>query len=141
MTGKVVWKLDTKELDRIAKQLNTNRDAIIRRAAFEVEREAKQNAPYDTTALKNSIYTVTGKDNGYATASKNVKRKRPEAQTEAFPTPPKGSAFVGACVEYAEYVEYPGAVRKGGERPYLTPAFETVTNKYNDGKAWEDLVK
>ncbi len=139
MSGRFV--LDTRELDRICKVLNVNRDAIIRRAAFQIEAEAKKNAPYDTTALKNSIYTVTGDHNGYAQASRAAKAKNPDAETEEFPTPPKGSAFVGACVEYAEYVEYPGAVRKGGERPYLTPAFETVTNKYNDGKAWEDLVK
>ncbi len=141
MSGKVVWKLDTKELDRIAKALNTNRDAIVRRAAFEVEREAKQNAPYETTALKNSIYTVTGDYNGYQGAANGAQAKNPGVRTEAFPTPQKGAAHVGACVEYAEYVEYPGAVRKGGERPYLTPAFESVSNKYNDGKAWEDLVK
>lgn len=137
----MVWKLDTKELDRIAAHLNLNRDAIVRRAAFEVEGEAKQNAPYDTTALRNSIYTVTGDHNGYSSAANSAQSKNPEVRTEAFPSPPKGAAYVGACVEYAEYVEYPGAVRRGGERPYLTPAFERVTNKYNDGKAWEDLVK
>ena len=135
------FTLDTKELDRIASKLNVNRDAIIRRAAFEVEGEAKQNAPYDTTALRNSIYTVTGDHNGYSSAANSAQSKNPEVRTEAFPNPPKGAAYVGACVEYAEYVEYPGAVRKGGERPYLTPAAEHVAERYNNGKEWEDLIK
>jgi hypothetical protein len=139
MSGRVV--LDTKEVDRICKVLNVNRDAIIRRAAFQIEAEAKKNAPYDTTALKNSIYTVTGDHNGYHQAATSAKAKNPDVQTEAFPTPAKGSAHVGACVEYAEYVEYPGAVRKGGERPYLTPAAELIANRYNEGKEWEELIK
>lgn len=139
MSGKIV--LDTKEVDRIAKALGTNRNAIVRRAAFEIEAEAKQNAPYDTTALKNSVYTVTGNHNGYNAAASRVQSKNPDARMEPFPNPPDGAAYVGACVEYAEYVEYPGAVRKGGERPYLTPAAEHVAQRYNDGKEWEDLTK
>jgi len=141
MTANVVWKLDTKELDRIAAKLGTNRDAIIRRAAFEVEGEAKQNAPHDTTALRNSIYVVTDKEDNYSQAANKARAQRPGVQTQAHPKPPKGSAFVGPCVEYAEYVEYPGAVRKGGERPYLTPAAEKVMNKYNSGEAWKELCE
>jgi hypothetical protein len=137
----MVWKLDTKELDRIAAKLNVNRDAIIRRAAFEVEAQAKQNAPYDTTALRNSIYVVTDKEDNYSQAANKAKANNPEVRTEPHPKPTKGSVFVGPCVEYAEYVEYPGAVRKGGERPYLTPAAENVMNKYNSGEAWKELCE
>lgn len=141
MTATMVWKLDTKELDRIAAKLNVKRDAIVRRAAFEIESEAKQNAPYDTTALRNSIYVVTENEDNYGQAANSAKAKNPEIQTEPHPHPPKGSAYVGPCVEYAEYVEYPGAVRKGGERPYLTPAAEKVSNKYNSGEAWKELCE
>lgn len=135
-------KLDTKECDRIASVLGTNVDGVIRRAAFEIEEAAKNKAPWETTALKNSIYTTTSKEDGYAKAEGDAKDKNPDVETEPFPVPDKeGYANVGACVNYAVYVEYPGAVRKGGERPYLTPAAEEVAQKYNSGKEWEEIIK
>jgi len=33
---------------------------VVRRAAFDIERGAKERAPVDTGALKNSIHTVIG---------------------------------------------------------------------------------
>ena len=133
-------KLDTTECDRIAAKLGTNVDAVVRRAAFEIERLAKDKAPWDTTALKNSIYTSTSKEDGYSRAASDAQGKQPGVNTESFPQPTElGYANVGPCVDYAIYVEYPGAVRKGGERPYLTPAAEEVAKKYNSGKEWESI--
>jgi hypothetical protein len=134
-------EINTEEVTRIAAKLDLNTEQIIRRIAFQIEGEAKQNAPYDTTALRNSIYTRTSEFDGYGQASKAATSSNPEAQTEPHPEPKKNAAHVGPCVEYAEYVEYPGAVRKGGERPYLTPAAEHVAERYNNGKEWEDLIK
>jgi HK97 gp10 family phage protein len=131
--------LDTKELDRISAKLGKSRNAIVRRAAFEVESEAKQNAPYDTTALRNSIYTVTKGSNGYSKASNSAKSKRTGIETEAHPTPPEGSAYVGPCVGYAEFVEF-GTSRMAAQ-PYLTPAAEHVMQKYNSGDAWKELCE
>ena len=131
--------LDTKELDRIAGKLGMNRNRIVARAAFEIEREAKQNAPYETTALRNSIYTVTKDQNGYTDASNAARSKRPDVETEPHPTPDEGSAYVGPCVEYAEFVEY-GTSRMAAQ-PYLTPAAEKVMNKYNNGEAWKELCE
>lgn len=133
-------RLDTTECDRIASKLGTNVDAVIRRAAFQIEALAKQKAPYDTTALKNSIYTATSKEDGYSKAASEAESKQPGVETESFPVPDKeGYANVGPCVNYAIYVEYPGAVRKGGERPYMAPAVEEVMQKYNSGKEWESI--
>ena len=49
--------LDTRELDRIARGLNMNTERVLASVAFEVEGGAKQSAPVDTGALKNSIRT------------------------------------------------------------------------------------
>ena len=68
-----VIRIDTRELDRIAAQLGMKRKDIGRRIAFEIESEAKQLAPVDTSALRNSIYTVTQDEDNYASASAAAK--------------------------------------------------------------------
>ncbi len=147
-----VIRIDTRELDRIAGKLNTNRKAIGKRIAFEIESEAKQLAPVDTSALENSIYTVTQDEDRYEAASSKAKALRPDIQTEAHPAPTGNViANVGPCVDYAEPVEY-GHTRgvsvmgttftaNVAAQPYLTPAVEKVAQKYNDGSAWKELVE
>jgi HK97 gp10 family phage protein len=144
MPSAVIVKLDTREVDRIAAKLGVNRNAIVRKAAFEIEAQAKINAPYDTTAMRNSIYTVTGKDDGYSKASgaamgKGWTQGGRIVDTSPHPKPPEGSAFVGPCVEYAEFVEY--GTSKMAAQPFLTPAAEKVEQAYNDGSKWEELTK
>ncbi len=142
-------RIDTREVDRIMKALDVNADQIIRMIAFEIEAEAKQKAPYETTALRNSIYVETkkgafsgGNQSSFGDVASNVAEKNACATVEKFPSPKKqGYAHVGPCVDYAIYVEYPGKVRRGGERPYLTPAAEEVARRYNSGEKWEDLTK
>ena len=147
-----VIRIDTRELDRIAAQLGMKRKDIGRRIAFEIESEAKQLAPVDTSALRNSIYTVTQDEDNYASASAAAKGKRGDIQTEAHPSPTGNIiANVGPCVEYAEPVEYghTRGVSVMGEtftanvaaQPYLTPAVEKVAQKYNSGEAWKELVE
>ena len=133
--------IDTKEADRIAKSLNTNRDGVIRRMAFEIEGMAKQLAPYETTALRNSIYTETSKDSNFSATSSAAQSSRPGVTTIQHPKPEEGFANVGPSVNYAEFVELPGNVLKAGQRPYLTPAVEQVAQKYNSGQEWEELTK
>ena len=136
-----VIRLDTAELDRIVKQLGTNRRKIGKRIAFEIEKEAKQLAPVDTGALRASIYTVTEDYNGYASAAGGAK-KNPSVETAPHPVPTGNIvANVGPCVDYAEYVEFPGVTRNFAGRPFLTPAVEKVAQKYNDGSAWKELVE
>lgn len=133
-------KLDTKELDKIAKQLNIKREAVCRRFAFQVEGLAKQMAKKKTGALRNSIYTVTKREDGYAKASSETKSARPDVDTAQHPTPTGNIiANVGPCVEYAEYVEF--GTSKMGAQPYLTPAVEQIAKRYNDGDEWKELVE
>ena len=134
-------QIDTKEVDRIAKVLGTNRDGIVRRMAFECEVLAKQLAPYETTALRNSIYTETSKDSGFSKSSTEAKSSRNGVETIQHPKPDEGFANVGPSVNYAEYVELPGNVLKAGQRPYLTPAVDQVVQRYNIGTEWEELTK
>lgn len=76
------------------------RDAAARavaRAAHDVEAAAKQRAPVDTGALRNSIQTWFDGDL---------------------------RAFIAPHVEYAIYVEY--GTRRMAARPYMAPAAEQV---------------
>ena len=148
-------KIDTKEVDRIAKVLGTNRDGIVRRMAFQVEGLAKQLAPYETSALRNSIYTETSKDSGYSKSSGEAKSARKGVETIRHPKPDEGFANVGPSVNYAESVElghgFGVSYGAGGDvdfakgfvkaQPYLTPAVEQIAQKYNSGQEWEELTK
>ena len=138
-------KLDTRELDKIAKQLNIRKEAVGRRMAFQIEKRAKQLAPHKYGALRNSIYTVTQKIDGYASAAgkamgTNWKQRGRVTETEPHPTPSGNViANVGPCVEYAEYQEF--GTSKMAAHPYLIPAVEEISRKYNDGSEWAELVK
>ena len=135
----ISWTLDTRELDRIVANCDKSRDQIIRRLAFEIEGDAKQNAPYDTTALRNSIYTVTANEDNYQQASGAAQEKRPGVQTEPHPKPNEGEARVGPCVDYAAYQEF--GTSKMPAHPYLTPAFEKVRGKFEDGTTFKELCE
>ncbi len=133
-------RLDTTELDRIAAQLGVKREAVGRKVAFDIEARAKQLAPVDTSALRNSIYTVTQAEDGYSQAAAAAESARPGTRSEAHPKPSGNViACVGPCVEYAEYVEL--GTSKMAAQPYLVPAVEQVTEAFNSGKTWEALVK
>lgn len=132
-------KLDTRELDRIMKNLSINRDQMVRKIAFEVEAAAKQNAPVDTSAMRNSIYTVTAQQDGYGAASGAAVGANPKVATAPHPAPKEGAAHVGPSVEYAAYVEL-GTSRMAAQ-PFLVPAVEQVGREYNDGSKWQELVK
>lgn len=71
---------------------------------LEVEKNAKQLAPFDTGRLRNSItHTVVSKPNGAA-------------------------AVVGSAVEYAPFVEL--GTRKSKAQPFLRPAVENHADEY-----------
>jgi len=133
-------KLDTRELDRIASQLNIKRDAVGRRMAFQIEGLAKMIAPKLFGALRNSIYTVTQHENNYSTASAAAKAANPKVNTSPHPVPTGNIiANVGPSVDYAEYQEF-GTSRMAAQ-PYMTPAVEQIAKRYNDGTEWKELVE
>lgn len=95
MAGKIVIKYN--HLPRIAERLPEAVSAIVRKAAFDVEANAKTVVPVDTGKLKNSI-------------------------TSEFPSPTK--AIIAPHTEYAAFVEY--GTRRQRAKPYMRPAAEKV---------------
>lgn len=143
MPSELDWKLDTKDLDRIIKDADTNADKIVRRLAFKGAGYAKQNAPVATSALVNSIYVVTNKSDDYASASGKAmgaawKKAGEIRETEPHPKPDNGEARFGPCVNYAEYQEY--GTSKMAAHPFMTPAFEKLRKEFQDGTTYREMV-
>lgn len=111
-------RVDTNGINQILRRLPGNRDALVRRIAFEVEAEAKQLAPVDTGALKASIYTRT---------SNEQMPDVDEGERVELPRPPEGVAHVGPSVEYGVYQEL--GTSDMAAQPYLTPAVEMVRTR------------
>jgi HK97 gp10 family phage protein len=130
--------IDTKEVDRVVANLGKNRDAIIRIIGFDIESAAKQLAPVDTSALRNSIYTETPEGNTFNVADSNAKGANSNVTTIQHPKPDEGFVNVGPSVNYAEFVEF-GTSRQAAQ-PYLVPAAESVSQKFNSGERWKGLT-
>lgn len=95
MSARIVIKYNN--FPKIAAKLPQAVNAIVRKAAFDVEAHAKSVVPVDTGKLKNSITTEM------------------TSQT---------SAIVAPHTEYAIYVEF--GTRKQRAQPYMRPAAEKV---------------
>ncbi|MBU2038345.1 MAG: HK97 gp10 family phage protein [Gammaproteobacteria bacterium] len=124
----ITVKLDTRELERIAKGLNTKTDKIVEALAFEVEADAKQRAPVRTGNLRNSIHTRTKHNSTLRAVTFMVDIPSPSG---------KIIAVVGSGVNYASYVEF--GTYKMASRPYLGPAVESKAAKLNSGETWREL--
>lgn len=95
-----------RNLERLDKQITDGARKAVKRAAFEIEREAVAEVPVDSGRLKGSIQT---QDVGDVTEiGSGVK--------------------AGTELEYAHYVEY--GTSKQAAHPYLQPAVEIVRQKY-----------
>jgi HK97 gp10 family phage protein len=91
------------DFGRIAAQLEPKASAVVRKTAFDIEADAKQRAPVDTGALRNSIQaTMTG-----------------DLSAEVMPG-----------VNYAVFVEY--GTSRASAQPYLTPAAEAHRQPFID---------
>lgn len=82
----------------IARAMPERTSQVVRKASFDVEAQAKNRAPVDTGALKNSISTEF-EDNGL-------------------------TGIIAPHVEYATFVEF--GTRRMSAQPYMTPAAEAV---------------
>ena len=136
----VSFKMDTRELDKIVRNMDHNKNKVGKLLGFELEAEAKKRAPRLTSAMANSIYTVTKEQDGYTNASGAAKQANPKVETNRIPKPTENViANVGPCVNYAEYVEF--GTSKQAAQPFLTPAAETMVDKLNSGEYWRKLVE
>ncbi len=128
----IEYKLDTKELDRILKNMPAKRSKIIRKTAFKIEERAKKLAPVALGALMNSIFTKTEKSSGYGDAVTGARESNPDVNfipESEFPVP-EGGAIIGAAVEYAVFVEL--GTSRMATRPFLSVAGEMTRNDFEN---------
>jgi len=132
-------RLDTKELDRVAGKLNTSRDRVCMRFAFQVEGAYKQTAPVDTSAMVNSCDVEGKNEDNFGQAASAAQGAKPDAALERHPEPSGDVvANVGPAVEYAAYVEF--GTSKMAAQPALGPAVESLRSRYNSGQDWKEIV-
>lgn len=112
MTTPIKVVIDTKELERIAAQLDGNTDKVLQIVARRVEQGAKMLAPVDTGALRNSIMTEKMGENYWQ---------------------------VHDGVEYGIYQEF--GTRYMAAHPFMTPAAEQAGGELNSGRLWEQLFR
>ena len=124
MPAKLNYVLNTIRLELILKGLPGRTEDNNRAIAFRVEAGAKNKAPVDTGALKNSIYTrCGGKDSG-------------QPGDTPLPAPKGHDAHVGPSMDYAMHVEF--GTRRAGAQPYLVPALREVENAL--AAQWENIA-
>ena len=118
--------IDTGRLNRILRNLGGNTRDAVRKVAFRVEAETKQNIQQhgliDTGAMINSVYTVIG--------GESAQPPTQTASVDVVPLPEPGNkttAHVGPSVSYAIYHEF--GTHKMPARPYLAPAVSTVAGE------------
>lgn len=105
-------RLDTRELDRLIKELGGKKEAALMAIATEIKQDAAFLAPYKTGALSNSITTEKVDEN---------------------------RARVGPTVDYGIYLEL--GTHNMKPRKFLWPAVESVIGKLNNGEYTKDLLK
>jgi len=135
------YTLDTKELDRILRDMPAKKDQIVRKTAFEIEASAKKLAPVDTGALKSSIFPKTSKTNRYTQSLSDAQNKNSEVSSvpeDEFGDVKEGEAIVGSSVDYAFWVEMGRKKGKVAARPFLGTACEMAKEKFN--QLLKDLV-
>lgn len=123
--GDVTIRITANRLPTLPARLRQQASAAVRKAAFDIEANAKQSVPVDTGALKNSIYTVTDQGSTYGQAVGSASSANPHGHPVAEAPKPAGiSAVVAVGMEYGVYVEL--GTRKMAARPFLGPAAEVV---------------
>lgn len=123
-----VVEVDTSRLDRILRNLEGNIEEALSAVGFSVEGKAKNNAPVDTGALRNSIYTRAYSRDGESMARAMVRAANPQAEITPLPAPEsRNVVHVGPSVNYALYVEF--GTNRMGARPFLSQAVRDVTDE------------
>lgn len=98
-----------------AGKLRQRAGQVVRKTAFDVQRDYQQSTRVDTGAQKNSAYVVTANSSTYAAAEAAAHQMNPEA--EILPEvahPDAFGAIVAVGVSYAAINEFGGATGPDG---------------------------
>ncbi len=107
------------KIPNLTRELRQDLSAVVRKAAFDIEGQAKVAAPVDTGALRASIYVAMRGETDYAQSAAEAQAK--QAGVVLFPANAPGedlAAHVAVGASYAAPVEF--------KRPFLLPAVERV---------------
>lgn len=114
----------------IARALPVEADKVVRKTAFDIEGRAKDLAPVDTGALKNSIYVkFGGGESTYNRAQVAASTMNPESGLlPEMARPEAHTATIGPAVEYGIFLEF--GTRSMPAQPYMTPAAEAARGAF-----------
>jgi hypothetical protein len=141
---------NTKVLQQIRKELPEREQELVVRMAIDLEHEFALNAPRDTTAMAESVYTQTswgtfknGSPTTVASVEARAKALNPDAEMSPSPTPGKGKfsvAYVKPIVRYFVWQEFGSAKMPG--RNTMAKARAVVQRKLKSEykKLFEDVL-
>lgn len=106
-TLNVTIKVEFNRFDELRGRMRTRAGQIVRKTAFDVQRDYQQNARRDTGAQVNSAYVVTSDASTYAQAAAEARGANPEIELLPEVAPPDPfTAIVTVGASYAVYNEY-----------------------------------
>jgi len=122
----IAAELKEDRLGHLRGELRHQAGKAVREVAMAIQIAAQDNAPVDTGALKNSIYTSTARSSSYDEAQEKALKSNPQAQLLPEVEPPRDdlTAIVAVGAEYGVYVEMGAEGRPA--QPYLGPAAEAA---------------
>jgi len=134
----VTTKLDMRELETITRELMPKAEALVDKTAFDVQGHAANEAPFETGALKSSIYTSTSRSDGGMASVAAALAKNPTAKVATIPQPSDDLvAHVGPSVEYGLYQEL--GTSKMPAHPFMVPSVEFLRPYWD--RAWKALFR
>jgi HK97 gp10 family phage protein len=120
----------TEGFSNIIKEYSTNYATGKRRLGEDVRDRARQMAPIETGALRESISVITKEYSDFNDNVAIAKQLRPEAAGRIYSAPSTTvhDVIITAPMHYAPFQEF--GTRYHGAQPYLIPAFEEVISKF-----------
>ncbi|MGH2519755.1 MAG: hypothetical protein ACRDF8_08130 [Chloroflexota bacterium] len=124
MASRVNIDLVFNHLPALAAELHHQVGQVVRKTAFDIQRDAMGLAAVDTGAMKNAVYVETSGDSSYGEAASAAEGMNPEGTvlSEVQSPPDDLTAIVAEAMSYGAYQEM-GTVRMAAH-PYMTPAAE-----------------
>lgn len=120
------------DFPEISNRLYTALKRVVKKTAFEIQKDAMVLAPVDTGFLRASIYTVTSESSSYGQGKYGTGGKRgkfnaykilrQESLPEVEPPSDDFTAYVAVAASYGIYIEM--GTRFMNAQPYFQPAVD-----------------